>query len=91
VNVLNASGVVGTGGLCGGTRSGLFTGGGLPPSPVIGIVPVKNADGTTRTIPLLIGGIDLTTGSGSPIGAQQPPIPIKQKRSRVYWYPQGDK
>ncbi|HEX3097724.1 MAG TPA: PilC/PilY family type IV pilus protein [Usitatibacter sp.] len=91
VNVLNASGVVGTGGLCGGSRSGAFTGGGLPPSPVIGIVPVKNPDGTTRTIPLLIGGIDLTTGSGSPIGAQQPPVPIKQKRSRVYWYPQGDK
>jgi type IV pilus assembly protein PilY1 len=91
VNLLNASGVIGTGGLCGGTRSGAFTGGGLPPSPVIGVVPVKNPDGTTRTIPLLIGGIDLTTGSGSPIGAQQPPVPIKQKRSRVYWYPQGDK
>jgi type IV pilus assembly protein PilY1 len=91
VNLLNASGVIGTGGLCGGTRSGAFTGGGLPPSPVIGIVPVKNPDGTTRTIPLLIGGIDLTTGSGSPIGAQQPPVPIKQIRSRVYWYPQGDK
>ena len=100
VNLLNASGVIGTGGLCGGSRSGAFTGGGLPPSPVIGVVPVKtdtNGDGVvdandgSRNIPVCIGCIDLTTGGGSPIGAQQPPVPIKQKRSRVYWYPQGDK
>jgi type IV pilus assembly protein PilY1 len=89
VNIFNASGVIGTGSICGGSRSGAFTGGGLPPSPVVGTVPVQDGD-TTRNIPLLIGGIDLTTGSGSPIGAQQPPVPIKQKRSRVYWYPKGD-
>ena len=91
VNLFNASGVVGSGALCGGSRSGTFTGGGLPPSPVIGIVPVALPGGGTKPITVLIGGINLQTGTGSPIGAQQPPIPIKRTRGRVYWYPQGDK
>ncbi len=91
VNLLNASGVVGSGALCGGSRSGVFTGGGIPPSPVVGTVPVTLPDGTTKSINVLIGGVDLKTGSGSPIGAQQPPIPIQQIRSRVYWYPGGER
>jgi type IV pilus assembly protein PilY1 len=91
VNLLNASGVIGTGKLCGGDRNGVFTGGGLPPSPVVGTVPVRQPDGTYRSINILIGGIGLQTGGGSVIGAQQPPVPIKEIRSRVYWYPHGDK
>lgn len=91
VNLLNASGVIGTGGLCGGSRSGTFSGGGIPPSPVVGTVPVKLPDGTTKSINVLIGGIGLQTGGGSPIGAQQPPVPIQQIRSRVYWYPGGER
>jgi len=91
VNLLNASGVIGSGSTCGGARNGVFTGGGLPPSPVVGTVPVKMADGTTKAISVLIGGINLDTGTGSTIGAQQPPVPIRQIRSRVYWYPHGDK
>ncbi|HUP29611.1 MAG TPA: PilC/PilY family type IV pilus protein [Usitatibacter sp.] len=91
VNLLNASGVIGTGQLCGGSRSGIFTGGGLPPSPVVGTVPVRQPDGSDKPISVLIGGINLDTGTGSPIGAQEPPVPIKQIRSRVYWYKHGDK
>ncbi len=90
VNLLNASGVIGSGGLCGGTRSGVFTGGGLPPSPVVGTVPVKQPDGSVKPISVLIGGINLSGNTSSPIGAQQPPVPIKQIRSRIYWYKQGD-
>jgi type IV pilus assembly protein PilY1 len=91
LNLLNASGVIGTGKLCGGDRNGVFTGGGIPPSPVVGTVPVRQPDGTFRSINILIGGIGLDTGGGSVIGAQQPPIPIKEIRSRIYWYPHGDK
>ncbi len=90
VNLLNASGVIGSGGLCGGTRSGVFTGGGLPPSPVVGTVPVRQPDGTMKPISVLIGGINLAGNTSSPIGAQQPPVPIKQIRSRIYWYKKGD-
>jgi Tfp pilus tip-associated adhesin PilY1 len=90
VNLLNASGVVGSGGLCGGTRSGVFTGGGLPPSPVVGTVPVRQPDGSLKPISVLIGGVNLGGNTSSPIGAQQPPVPIKQIRSRIYWYKKGD-
>jgi hypothetical protein len=91
VNLFNATGEIGTGGLCGGDRSGIFTGGGIPPSPVVGTVPVTLPDGTSKPINVLIGGVDLKTGGGSPIGAQQPPVPIQQIRSRIYWYPAGDR
>jgi Tfp pilus tip-associated adhesin PilY1 len=91
VNLLNGSGVIGTGKLCGGTRSGVFVGGGIPPSPVVGTVPIVQADGSTKPTNILIGGINLQTGSGSPIGAQAPPIPIKQIRSRLYWYPDSQR
>jgi type IV pilus assembly protein PilY1 len=92
VNLLNASGVIGSGATCGGSRSGTFTGGGIPPSPVVGTVPVYDpATGKTNNDAILIGGIDLTTGTGSPIGAQKPPVPTTQARTRLYFYPDGDK
>ena len=81
---------MGSGKLCGGERSGVFTGGGIPPSPVVGTVPVKTPNGD-KPISVLIGGINLQTGTGSPIGAQKPPIPVRQLRTRIYWYPHGDR
>ena len=90
VNLLNASGVIGSGALCGGSRSGTFTGGGIPPSPVVGTVP-PDPNNPDKKINVLIGGIDLKTGGGSPIGAQQPPVPIKSIRTRLFWYPGGDR
>ena len=91
VNLLTASGVIGTGSTCGGSRSGVFTGGGIPPSPVVGTVPVVQADGTTKSTSIIIGGIDLLTGGGCAICAQPPIVPVKQIRQRLYWYPDGDK
>src|SRR5688572_5412408 len=40
LNLLNASGAADTQNICGGARSQVFIGGGLPPSPVTGTVPV---------------------------------------------------
>jgi type IV pilus assembly protein PilY1 len=86
VNLLNASGAVGTAGLCGGTsRSGVFTGGGLPPSPVTGTVPVAGKDVT-----VMIGGIQRTGAASSPIGSQKVKPSIASKRVRVYWYKESD-
>ena len=90
VNLLNASGIIGTGSTCGGSRSDTFVGGGLPPSPVVGTVQVQTAEGM-KTIPVLIGGANLSGGPTLPTGAQTPPVPIAQIRSRIYWYRQGDK
>jgi type IV pilus assembly protein PilY1 len=89
------------------TGSGGFTnldGGGLPPSPVAGLVEVP-VNGTMTTVPFLlgggggaisgtIGGGTLTTCSGpdckSSLGGQKPPIPIPVKKKRTYWYRQID-
>jgi type IV pilus assembly protein PilY1 len=86
VNLLNASGAVGTAALCGGTsRFGVFTGGGLPPSPVTGTVPVAGRDVT-----VMIGGIQRTGAASSPIGSQKVKPSIAQKRVRTYWYKRVD-
>jgi Tfp pilus tip-associated adhesin PilY1 len=83
VNLLNASGAVGTAGLCNGTaRSNVFTGGGLPPSPVTGTVPVGD-----KLVTVMIGGVDR---SGAAIGSQKVTPTITQKRQRVYWYKRGE-
>ncbi len=90
VNFLDATAVANE------TRFDTFTGGGLPPSPVAGIVAVEvtitNSDDTTTTttknVPFIIGG--KTTGSGdttvSTVQVHLPTIPISIKRTRVYWY-----
>jgi type IV pilus assembly protein PilY1 len=86
VNLLNASGAVGTEALCGGTRSGEFAGGGLPPSPVTGTVPVNGVPVT-----VMIGGIQRSNpGASAPIGAQRVRPTITQRRSRPYWFQHGD-
>lgn len=68
-------------------------GGGLPPSPVAGLVNVKVGD-TTATVPFIIGGSSpgcIGADCSSSIGAQKANIPIKQTRSRAYWYREVDK
>jgi len=90
------------------TGSGGFTtldGGGLPPSPVAGLVQVVDANNVQRTVPFLlgggggatsgtIGGGKLETCSGpdckSSLGAQMPPILIAIKKKRTYWNRQID-
>jgi type IV pilus assembly protein PilY1 len=61
-----------------GQRYETIVGGGLPPSPVAGMVTLD--DGST--VPFLIGG----SGS-SPLEGGEPPLPdsAKQPKARVYW------
>jgi type IV pilus assembly protein PilY1 len=84
VNLLNGSGAIGVAGSCGGYRSGIFVGGGLPPSPVLGTIPVG---GVPKTV--VIGAIQKSGASSSPIGAQQVRPPISSTRKRIYWYMPG--
>lgn len=72
-----------------------FDGGGLPPSPVFGIVSVTNASGVTGNVGVLIGGGNQTGPGGgnntSPLGGQKV-VPLGVgKRKRLYWYSQIDK
>lgn len=69
VNLFNASGAIGVTGSCGGARSGIFIGGGLPPSPVLATLPVTVVNngnvGTTQMETVVIGAIDRTQGISS--------------------------
>ena len=84
LNLLNGSGAIGVAGSCGGTRSGIFVGGGLPPSPVLGTIPVG---GVPKTV--LIGAIQRSGAGSSPIQGQQVRPPISSIRKRIFWYTPG--
>jgi type IV pilus assembly protein PilY1 len=84
LDLLTGSGAIGVKGICGGAPSSTFAGGGMPPSPVIGVVPIK---GVPKTV--LIGGIQKSGGASSGIQAQQVMPNITPTRKRVYWYPSG--
>ena len=86
LNLLNASGAADTLNVCGGARSGVFAGGGLPPSPVTGTVPVGG-----KPVMVMIGGVQRGGGVSAPIGAQRVTPSITQRRNRMYWYTEGDK
>jgi type IV pilus assembly protein PilY1 len=71
----------------GSVRYQPIEGGGLPPSPVAGMVtvakPGTDGSGTTMTVPFLIGG-----DPRSPIEVKLPTSPagVATHKSRVYWY-----
>jgi type IV pilus assembly protein PilY1 len=78
----------------GETKFVTFDGGGLPPSPVSGLVSVTDDQGNEKLLPFCIGcGNPDCTGPDctSPLGGIKPPIPIKAIRSRTYWYREHDK
>lgn len=90
VNLFNASGAVGVDGSCstgidGGTRASGFTGGGLPPSPVIGTVPI---DGVPVTV--CIGCANKEGGPSEVINPGKLKPSIKLKRKLQYWKSSGD-
>jgi type IV pilus assembly protein PilY1 len=85
VHLFNASGSIGVNGFCGGTRSAAFVGGGLPPSPVIGNVPIN---GTPITV--VIGAVQKSGGASSPISPQELKPPITPTRRTIYWKASGE-
>lgn len=73
-------------------QSVIFAGGGLPPSPVSGVVNITTASGETKLVPFLIGGGNPEcTGAdcASALGGQKPPIAVSTSRIRTYWYKKG--
>ncbi|MDO9602926.1 MAG: PilC/PilY family type IV pilus protein, partial [Rhodocyclaceae bacterium] len=84
VSLLSGSGAINVDGTCGGARSSPFVGGGLPPSPVIGTVPIG---GTPRTV--VIGAVQKGGGASTPISPQKITPSISPVRKRVYWKLQG--
>ncbi len=80
VNLLNASGTIGQdSATCGGDRSAIFVGGGLPPSPVTGNVYI---DGKPVTV--VIGAVDHNGGASTPISPGKVVPAVSPIRKRIY-------
>ncbi|MDC8445334.1 MAG: pilus assembly protein PilY [Nitrosomonas sp.] len=68
----------------GGSRFGIITGGGLPPSPVAGMVTVTNpVSGDNITVPFVIGANPDSPLEGTSPKPAATPANIK---TRAYWY-----
>lgn len=68
----------------GATRYVPVNGGGLPPSPVAGMVTVQDSvTGQDMTLPFLIGGSGVSSLEGS---APEPLATPARYKSRAYWY-----
>lgn len=86
VNLLNASGAIGSSGVCGGRTSSVFLGGGLPPSPVSGTVSIN---GVPQVV--VIGAVQKDpNATNSALSGQQVKPPIASTRKRTYWRTTGD-
>ena len=80
VNLFNASGAIGVSGTCGGTRSSVFAGGGLTPSPTLATVRVDGKDETVA-----IGAAQRSGGASAGIAPQEVKPPISSKRKTIFW------
>ena len=74
-----------TGNPIGSVRSAQYVGGGMPPSPVAGVVDV---DGTK--LPFIIGGIDVDDANASALQGSKVEINPTGERFRSFWYIQND-
>ncbi|HEY9210705.1 MAG TPA: PilC/PilY family type IV pilus protein [Methylotenera sp.] len=80
VNLFNASGTIASSATtCGGDRSAIFVGGGLPPSPVTGNVYI---DGKPVTV--VIGAVDHDGGTSTPISPGKVVPAVNPIRKRIY-------
>jgi hypothetical protein len=87
VNLFNASGAIGKEGAnCGGVRSSLFVGGGLPPSPVLASgVPVGG-----KVVTVVIGAAQKDGSASVSISPQKIRPTISSRRKRSYTYTSGN-
>lgn len=70
---------------CRKPESSTLIGGGLPPSPVSGIVSVES-NGTTKRVPFIIGA---PNAKRSAIEGNRVNPDIQAKRARVFWFSEG--
>ncbi|TAN82290.1 MAG: hypothetical protein EPN14_04165 [Gallionella sp.] len=83
--------------IAGTYTSTTFSGGGLPPSAVAGLVSVNvtvNGVATTKLVPFIIGGGGdpncVGADCGSALGGGKPTINVPTSRTRTYWYQEMD-
>lgn len=85
LSLYSGSGAIGVSGSCGGSTSAKFAGGGLPPSPVMGTVPINGVPTT-----VVIGAVNKSGAVSSPISPQKATATNLPARKRVYNFIKGD-
>jgi Tfp pilus tip-associated adhesin PilY1 len=90
VNLFNASGAINVTGACGGSRSGIFVGGGLPPSPVMASSVPINGKSVSVVIGAVQKGGDSAAGASVAISPQRIRPTNRPQRKRAYTYVSGD-
>ena len=98
VDLVNGSGAIGTSGVCGGSTSLAYAGGGLPIPPDVNVARVTDANGKQVYIGTCIGCPPKNNGAGGsgtqPVSNFKPTDPFDVKnegRRRVYWFtPDGN-
>lgn len=85
VDLFNASGAIGVEGTCGGARASGFTGGGLPPSPVLGTVPIEG-----KPVTVCVGCASKAGGSSEVVSPSEIKVNLSRKRKLQYWKSSGD-
>ena len=73
---------------CVASKGSLVAGGGLPPSPVAGIVNITRPDGTVQQMPFIIGAPN-TRQSAIEVKRIQPNL--NPQRIRQYWFPEAQR
>jgi type IV pilus assembly protein PilY1 len=68
---------------CTSATGTVLAGGGLPPSPVAGVVEITKPNGTTEQVPFVIGA---PNANGSAIEASRVRSSITSPRQRKYWF-----
>lgn len=68
------------------TRSTTYLGGGMPPSPVAGVVEIDLGGGKTTKLPFILGGGVPGSTSGSPLEGRKVEITPPGHRARTYRY-----
>lgn len=85
MNLLTGSGTIGVEqASCGGIRSSIFVGGGLPPSPVSGRVLIND-----KPVSVVIGAVDKSGGASTPISPSRVVPGVKPIRKRLYHKQKG--
>ena len=91
VNLLNGAGAIGVPGACGGRRSSVFVGGGLPPSPVFANSVGIGSGANSETVSVVLGAVQK---NGAGVSATISPVEMRPaislKRKRAYSYTKGD-
>ncbi|MES2901811.1 MAG: PilC/PilY family type IV pilus protein [Pseudomonadota bacterium] len=90
VNLFSASGAIGVDGSCGGARSSLFAGGGLPPNPVLATGVQIGTGDTAKSVTVMFGAVSKDGTVSGALSPERTRPTVRPNRKKVYSYTKSD-